>query len=403
MTLTRCDELGIGVEIEYMIVDAESLQQRPIAEQLLAAIGTPGASEVDLGRVRVSNESTRHQIELKTNGPAPRLAELVTHFRQAVQRLNLWLGGHGAMLLPSGMHPFLKPHEVMFWELGENIALYRVLGALFDRRTHGWANLQSCHLNLPYASPSEFRELHSAIRVLLPLLPALAASSPIVEGVPTGKMDSRLAAYRHRRARFHTLCPAIIPEVVASPADYARDILEPAYAEVFAATGTTALQFPWINDRGAIGRIDRGSIEIRIIDAQEEPAVDLAIAALVRAVLKDLVARNPVALLESFSVARLMSLLNDTIHGGGRAAILDDEFLSLFGTECGPCAAGQLWGTLIKRFAETDADVGALYAPLERICAEGTLAERIVRSVETRGLLATYQELGSGLRSAVAV
>jgi hypothetical protein len=39
MTLTRCDELGIGVEIEYMIVDAESLQQRPIAEQLLAAIG----------------------------------------------------------------------------------------------------------------------------------------------------------------------------------------------------------------------------------------------------------------------------------------------------------------------------------------------------------------------------
>ena len=36
-------------------------------------------------------------------------------------------------------------------------------------------------LNLPFSSDEEFGRLHAAIRLLLPLLPALAASSPLVE------------------------------------------------------------------------------------------------------------------------------------------------------------------------------------------------------------------------------
>ena len=43
-------------------------------------------------------------------------------------------------------------------------------------------NIQAVHLTLPFRGASEFGRLMAACRVVLPLLPALAASSPFVEG-----------------------------------------------------------------------------------------------------------------------------------------------------------------------------------------------------------------------------
>lgn len=63
---------GFGVELEYMIVAADSLDVLPIADKLM--YGVSGRYEdVERGDLAWSNELVAHVIELKTNGPAARL------------------------------------------------------------------------------------------------------------------------------------------------------------------------------------------------------------------------------------------------------------------------------------------------------------------------------------------
>ncbi len=85
--------------------------------------------------------------------------------------------------------------------------VYEAYDRIFDCRGHGWANPQSVHLNLPLTGDDEFGRLRAAIRLLLPIMPALAASSPVIDGRLTGLMDSRLEVYRTNRRRSRRLRP----------------------------------------------------------------------------------------------------------------------------------------------------------------------------------------------------
>ncbi|HET9233312.1 MAG TPA: glutamate-cysteine ligase family protein, partial [Candidatus Eisenbacteria bacterium] len=180
-----------GVELEYMIVDATTLDVRPIADTLLGPEG-----DVDRGAATWSNELALHVIEIKNSEPAPRLTGLARVFQDEVREVNRRLAPQGAMLLPTGMHPWMDPdREFRTWP-HEGGPVYGTFHRIFDCRGHGWANLQSVHLNLPFANDAEFGRLHAAIRLVLPLLPALAASSPARSGRLTGFMDTRLNVYR---------------------------------------------------------------------------------------------------------------------------------------------------------------------------------------------------------------
>ena len=79
--------------------------------------------------------------------------------------------------------------------------VYRAFDRIFGCRGHGWSNLQSTHLNLPFRGDEEFGRLHAAVRLVLPLLPALAASTPIVEGRVGRHLDTRMETYRHNAAK----------------------------------------------------------------------------------------------------------------------------------------------------------------------------------------------------------
>ena len=92
--------------------------------------------------------------------------------------------------MPSGMHPWMQPaRETRLWP-HESGPIHRAYDALFDCRRHGWANLQSMHVNLPFGEDltpdGEFARLHAAVRLVLPLLPALAASTPHHNGCHAG-------------------------------------------------------------------------------------------------------------------------------------------------------------------------------------------------------------------------
>ena len=71
--------------------------------------------------------------------------------------------------------------ETVIWP-HDNNEIYSLYDKIFDCRGHGWSNLQSVHINLPFKDELEFRKLHSAIRLLLPIIPALSASSPFADG-----------------------------------------------------------------------------------------------------------------------------------------------------------------------------------------------------------------------------
>ena len=65
---------GFGIEIEYMIVDASTLNVRPICDQLFTTVHGSLVDEIERGPIAWSNELANHLVELKTNGPAPQLA-----------------------------------------------------------------------------------------------------------------------------------------------------------------------------------------------------------------------------------------------------------------------------------------------------------------------------------------
>ena len=343
-----------GVELEYMIVDRATLAVRPIADLLLkAASSLPGAGTDDGGDanrnwpgtvnfpdVSWSNELTAHVIEFKTATPSPSLSGLDSVFAHHVNVANSLLAGHSAMLLPSGMHPTMDPiREMALWP-HDYSPVYEAYNRIFDCRGHGWANLQSCHLNLPFGTDrdpaGEFGLLHAAIRLLLPIMPALSASSPILDGLLNGVRDNRLEVYRNNSRKIPEAAGMVIPEAVFTRADYDREILQKIYTALAPHDPDGILRDEFANSRGAIARFSRGSIEIRVLDVQECPAADLAVTTLITETLRALIDDSG-ALLQLARPAPTESLhavLLDVIRKGETAVIRDDHILGALGWTC---------------------------------------------------------------------
>jgi glutamate---cysteine ligase / carboxylate-amine ligase len=170
---------GYGIELEYMIVDKVELSPLPIADQLLRSDSEKPVNDVDRGLMGWSNELVMHLLELKNRSPASSLHSLRFAFQNEVRYINHLLQFYGARLMPTGMHPWMDPaRETHLWP-HDNAELYATYAHIFKCNTHGWGNLQSMHINLPFSDDSQFARLHAAVRLLLPLLPSLAASSPI--------------------------------------------------------------------------------------------------------------------------------------------------------------------------------------------------------------------------------
>lgn len=372
---------AVGIELEYMIVDADSLDVRPLTDQVLRAVTGSWQSDFVKPGVSWSNELALHVIELKTTRPLATLAGATVPFQDDIGRINAILKPLGAQLLPGGAHPWMDPwREIRLWPHDHNV-IYENYNRIFDCRGHGWANLQSCHINLPFAGDDEFGRLHAAIRVLLPLIPALSASTPVLEGVIQPSLDQRLEYYKTNSARVPSLTGAVIPEPIFSETDYRREILAKMYADIKPLDPAGVLQDEWLNARGAIARFDRNAIEIRIIDIQECPAADLAIAALLVATLRELVegSWSTSQVQRQWATADLAAILNRVIRTADTALIEEGDYLALFGlAKSGPMSAGQCWREILAHHRRRRA-IAPEYLPiLETITRQGCLARRML-------------------------
>jgi len=372
---------GLGVELEYMIVDRETLSVLPVADELLRAVADEYTDEVDQGPLRWSNEMALHVVELKTNGPVSALSGLAGVFAGHVGRINALLTPRGGTLMPTGMHPLMDPaRESRFWP-HQNRAIYDAYDRIFDCRRHGWTNLQSVHLNFSFHGDEEFARLHAAVRFLLPLLPAIAASSPAMEGKLTGLLDSRVEVYRSNQQRIPSITGRVIPEAVYTRRQYRDRILRRLYRDIAPLDPMRVLRHEWLNSRGAIARFDRDTIELRILDVQECPRADIAIASAVVAVLGALVrgSLTPVADLMGWGIDPLEEIFLAAVREGERAVIRDRRYLEAFGLARDRCTAGELWSHLAGMLltGSTDDDA-AVRDTLQVILSRGTLARRIL-------------------------
>ncbi len=370
-----------GIELEYMIVDAATLDVRPIADLVLSPTG-----DVEREHTAWSNELVLQVVELKTNGPAPSLDPLPGYFQADVGEIDRILAPYGARLLGTAMHPWFDPRsETKLWPHEYN-EVYRTLDRIFDARGHGWSNLQSMHINLPFADADQFGRLHGAIRAVLPILPALAASSPLVEGQFTGSLDNRLHYYRSNSRRIPRVTGKVIPEPVYTPDAYKTEILERIWADAAPHDPEGVLAHEWANARGAIARFDRDAIEIRVLDLQECPAADLAVAALVVATVRALASERwmPRAKLEAFEVAPLHTMFLACATEGEEAILSDQEYLEALGYPGAVrTSARELWQHLASQLSSGDAPLlDPRWLPtLEPMLRAGTLARRILRAV----------------------
>jgi gamma-glutamyl:cysteine ligase YbdK (ATP-grasp superfamily) len=370
---------GYGVELEYMIVDSDTLAAKPIADELLKhELGSYG-SDFENGIVTWSNELVLHVIELKSTKPESDFGSLEAAFAQNVSRINAILTRWNAMLLPTAAHPFMNPLvEAKLWP-HDNNEVYEVYNRIFDCTGHGWSNLQSTHLNLPFDGEAQFARLHAAIRLVLPLLPGLCASSPIIGEKFSGLLDTRLGYYKTNQQKIPSITGSIIPEAVFTAQDYEREIYEPIKKDIAVYDHEEILDPVWVNSRGAISRFDRGSIEIRVMDVQECPAADLAIQTLVIETIKALVNEEFVSTQDQmrWKAEPLAQLLEASIEGAEQAMITNREFLNVFGASTS--TVGNLWKHILNRLSKgsglqrSDA--------LAVILQQGSLSTRILRAL----------------------
>jgi gamma-glutamyl:cysteine ligase YbdK (ATP-grasp superfamily) len=161
------------------------------------------------------------------------------------------------------------------------------MSRIFNLNQHGWLNIQSFQLNLPYRNESEAIRLYSALTNLLPYLPAIAASSPIYESRKGAYIDNRLHFYLTNQLEVPSITGSLIPEYVNSFEEYEKTTVR-QYSEELAKLNAprSLLNKEWINSRGAIIRQDRKAIEIRVLDEQESVKADVALSCFIRAALR---------------------------------------------------------------------------------------------------------------------
>lgn len=385
---------AFGIELEYMIVDRDTLEVKPIADELLQKMA--GAySDFKNGIVTWSNELVLHVIELKCTKPESDLKKLEEAFQDNVGLINQVLSKWNAILLPTAAHPFMDPRtHTKLWP-HDNNDIYSLYNKMFDCRGHGWSNLQSTHLNLPFDGDDEFGRLHAAIRVILPLLPALCASSTVLDGKFTEHLDARMIYYKTNQQSIPSITGYVIPEQVFSESEYVELIYDRIAKDIARFNEEDILDPIWVNSRGAMARFDRGSIEIRVMDIQECTTADMGIQNFVIALLKDLVNERWCSYKEQKNVKTetLVTMLDGVIYSGMDVEITDRHWLGLLGVEQ-QCSVHDI----LKKISGKTAGNNPV---IQTILKEGNLSARIRRSLNNdlsqENILKTWRRLASCL------
>ena len=389
-----------GIELEYMLINSADFKVNPIVDKLLTQKNGSLTTDVENGKIEWSNELVAHVVELKTNGPTADLESLDILFAENITEVNDILTGFNSRLLPTAAHPLMHPGtEMKLWQHNYS-KIYALYNRIFDCRGHGWSNVQSMHINLPFFDDIEFERLHAAVRLLLPIIPGLSASSPIFEGKSTGYRDARMQVYKTNQKEIPAMTGKVIPERVFNRGDYFKTIFEPINAAIRPHDTEKILDHHFLNSRGAIARFDRNAIEIRVIDVQECPKADISIAVFIIEALKLLVGEELISLEDQkkWHEDDLFGIFDAVIKEAETTKISNTEYLDIFDLT-GSCSVNEIWRRIYNLIEENISHKHQ--ESIQFILENGSLSSRILNAlgddISEKEIVRIYNELANCL------
>lgn len=373
----------VGLELEYAVIDS-SLRPLCLVEDLFRFINGRPTSDVEYGDVGFSNELAAHVFEIKTLDPRPSLLQIESALLDGVRyATELLRDNFGARLLPAGMHPFMSPHDTKLWRRAGR-SIYETYAAIFPIYEHGWMNVQSSHVNLPFGSEPESVAQHNAVACLLPYLPALAASSPVYDGNIGAAVDNRLMFYNTNQRRVPEISGTIVPEFIGSHSDYRKKVFGPIKRALSSIPGSERLQLEWTNSRGAIMRFSRNALEIKVLDIQECVKADVAIAAFIRSAARDLVEKLKAGELELPPHSMLVSDYHEVVRRGTAATVMARHLRDSTRMPAATTARDVLLQLLETAWRCIPDEEQSYLNLIEERIHRGNLSERIARAIERR-------------------
>ena len=283
----------LGPEHEFSVVN-DQLKALPIMDKIIKDYYGRIVNFVQLPRFTFGKELQMHVMEIKPDTPFASPIDFEETMQEAVLTVNDFLRRkYRASLLGTGMHPLLKLEETSIWS-HRHRQIYEAYSEIFNLKRHGWLNIQSFQLNLPYANEKSGVLLHNLLAEVCAFLPAITASSPICESKFGDSVDNRLRFYEQNQAEVPSVTGDVVPEYTSSFADYKEHIIG-RYSSDLAAAGAGKLIVgkEWVNSRGVIFRFDRKAVEIRVMDEQECVKSDVALSCFIRALLRGLIKEEP--------------------------------------------------------------------------------------------------------------
>ena len=271
----------------------DKLEPLPIVDKVLKDFHGRIVNSVKLPKFTFGKELQLHVMEIRPNTPFESPIEFEETMQDAVLTVQDFLHRkYQANLLGTGMHPLLRLEETNIWP-HRHRQIYQAYSKIFNLKRHGWLNIQSFQLNLPYSSERKGVLLHNILTYICAYLPAFAASSPIYEGRLGENVDNRLHFYMKNQKEIPSVTGDIIPEYVSSLGQYREEIIN-KYSQELAAAGANSLILnkEWVNSRGIIFRFDRRALEIRVMDEQECVKSDVALSCFIRALTRGLIGQE---------------------------------------------------------------------------------------------------------------
>ena len=254
--------LSLGVEEELMILDAETFEPAGAVDVLLS-----GTKELDL-RGSLKTEMHASVVELNT-GVCSDVSEAVAVLRELRNAANAVARANGLVVAAAGAHPTAPLESLPIVQEERYLEMMRAIG--YSARRQG---VNGLHVHVSVESAERCYERLEAVLPWLPVVLALSANSPYVEGVDTGMQSIRAGVLSE------------LPRAGGPPAFGSYGAWE-AWVERLAALGVLAdyTRIWW--DVRPHPRL--GTLELRIAD---QPT-SLARTELVVRVLRDLVEHAP--------------------------------------------------------------------------------------------------------------
>jgi carboxylate-amine ligase len=283
--------LSLGVEEELLLIDGKR-RLTASAERVIAALDPAFAAGV-------STEIFATEIELKTG-----ICEDAGQALEELRALRRGVREAGANLLGSGLHPDDKSAVALVAKPRYDVVKDDLAGILN-------ATPAGLHVHVGMPDPETAVRVANAMRLYLPLLAAITANSPFREGFDTGLASARTASLRSY-PRF---------EIPRSFADY-EEFLAVA-DQLIAAAGVSDYTYLWWDVRP---HPKLGTVEVRGMDVQPDVAANVAVAALVQALVAREVERPSEIVLEREAIeeayfqAERHGLKARLLVDGGRAA-----------------------------------------------------------------------------------